>query len=130
MAVTNTYVRDLLAGDLDPPGYVVSIWPLIRCENGDALLASYDRFCRQLEPHLPDGAELYPPSALHVTIATMLSFVRSEDGSDPPRLDESMLSDILTRAHNHPAWPSTDIVGSAASSPRKLDITVECPQLT
>ena len=128
--VVNTFVRDLLAPGLDPPGYVVSVWPLIRCDNGEALLAMYDLFCRKLEPHLPDGAELYPASALHITIATMLSFVPPSDAAGVPRLDEEMLSKTLNQAHKHPYWPRSNAGGNNAFSSRKLEITVECPQLT
>ena len=64
----------LSSNKLDQAGYVISMWPLIRMTGGSNLLTEYNRFSVLLEPHLPTNCELYPPSALHITIATLSSF--------------------------------------------------------
>jgi hypothetical protein len=99
-----------------PAGLVFSAWPLVRFpEGGAALLLAYDRFCRALEAAilacLPKGAGLaliYPPHALHCTVATLLSFIPSPTaaGALPAADREAAAAELLARAQADPEWPA------------------------
>jgi hypothetical protein len=103
------WTRELLDMNvLDSPGYVISLWPLIRMNGGADLLAAYNAFSILLEPHLPPHCELYPPSALHITIATLSSFAEdtTKNTTKEARLiDEAMLGELLNRARRDPEFP-------------------------
>ena len=104
--LTDVWTDKILQPSLDSPGYVVSIWPLIRANGGSQLLSTYNSFSEKMEEFIPDFAELYPPSALHVTIATLASFI--DTSVDTAQLDEDMLRRFLDRAREDPAWPEMD----------------------
>ena len=108
------HTKQLLTPTCVPPGYVVSLWPLIRAGHGSQLLTAYNTFAAALEPILPPNCELYPPSALHVTIATLSSFTNGTT------VNEHMLAAVLDRAKQDPEWPSVS----------QLAITVQEPTLS
>jgi hypothetical protein len=112
------YTKDILRPLCEPPGYVVSIWPLIRMKNGTSLLEAYNNFSVALEPYLPNDCELYPPSCLHITIATLISFVATSTSNN--KIDEKILKDILNQAKKDPSWPCLK---------EELTITIKEPTL-
>ena len=104
----------LTSNKLDQAGYVISMWPLIRMTGGSNLLTEYNRFSVLLEPHLPTNCELYPPSALHITIATLSSF------TEGVFVDEKILKNVLNVARNDSRWPLN----------QQLEVIIQQPTLS
>ncbi len=114
-----------------PDGLVFSAWPLVRCEEGGAaLLVEYDRFCRRLEAailaFLPRCALVYPPHALHCTVATLSSFIPSDAiaGEVSTADREAAGLEIIDRARSDPEWPSTGPLYLTVDKPTLSDTFV------
>ena len=102
---------------LKNPGYAISLWPITYCKNGPQLQCEYEAFIERLGP-IPSGVLVYPASALHVTIATLLAFTKNIDGTT----HENDYAKILAAASSNANWPS--------SSDGTLRITMGAPTLS
>ena len=102
---------------LENPGYVISLWPIAYSKNGPQLQREYEAFIERLGP-IPSGVLVYPASALHVTIASLLSFTKNIHGTT----HENDYAKILAAASSNANWPS--------SSDGTLRITMGAPTLS
>ena len=103
--VSNPLVARLQSGDTCAGEFtgllVVCSWPM-----PDAVLKQYGAFCTRLRASLPEEAYIYPPSTLHITVATIRPF-NSGKALTPAELETEMKvwRPVLERARANDKWP-------------------------